>query len=151
MIVLKQCEQKMKDCSFNGIKFLDKNEIVHRCIRQEFEREVIVENYNLIQEKGLSKYLPNDITFCKKEITYRYVVGDDLEYCYKIKPNLLYLKMFFDFFNKKCFLSDISRSNVIYDGKKLVIVDLDTRNYVFNRIDFLKEIIKRFFECWIID
>jgi hypothetical protein len=59
--------------------------------------------------------------------------------------------MFFDFFNKKCFLSDISRRNVIYDGKKLVIIDLDTRNYVFDRIDFLKEFIKRFFECWIMD
>jgi hypothetical protein len=146
---LTQDYEKIFHYNLGSLKYVDENGIVHRILKKTIKR-IVEENYQAMVEKKLTHYLPKDIKLSNNEITYSYVKGKNLEYCFSFVPNFLYIKMLIDLFKNECYLSDISRINVIYDGEKLVIIDLDTK-ILENKWDFIKEYCIRFFECLITD
>jgi hypothetical protein len=60
-----------------------------------------------------------------------------LESWSNLKANILYLKMLFDFFVNGMYLRDLSRINVVYDGEKIFLIDLDAS--VTTRFNFIYE------------
>lgn len=103
------------------------NGYVYRLVCKKVKQDILI-NYHNIVGKNLQKYLPKNLCVHHNMITYQYVEGEDLECCYSIKPNYLYAKMLFEFWKSNCYIFDISRRNVIFDGRKVVIIDLDCKS-----------------------
>jgi len=109
-----------------NLKYLDDFNYVHRVFLDKYHKNILISNIKKMQKVDLDKYLPKDIFIKKNEVIYKYIEGNNMQYCYSLKPNFLYLKLLYDLYCNKCYFSDISRENVIYDGKNIFVIDLCT-------------------------
>ena len=129
-----------KDTDF---KFVS-NGCVYRFVSETVKQDILT-NYHNIVDKKLQKYLPKNICINRNMITYQYVEGRDLEYCYSIRMNYLYAKMLFELWKSNCYIFDLSRRNVIFDGEKIVIIDLDCKPKAHcTKWQYAKECLYRF-------
>lgn len=106
-------------------KFVDiDSQTVYRFASKQSINGVMATYKLLSRNKRLNKYLPQDISFSVNMVKYRYVFGHNL-YTFDLKENFLYLKLLWDFFSEGIYFGDLRRENIIYDGKKLTIIDLE--------------------------